>query len=822
MSWKITHSFNPLVSKTGRILAANICLVIFGISTLDAGDGREMTRWFEKTEIVSMDLGKGACEISKYNFLGSWDTDFKANGRNSWKDTVRLNYERDSARLKLTAREAGINGALPALLSLDAEDAYFNKISWKDSQVSAMAFRAISPQRQTAILEVDTDNRLAVYVNSKLVKELVPTENVELGINSLIPVPLEEGENMCFIKIVSPAGPPRLRMLMALDQSKDFQAAWNTTGGFLNKQIYAKASDREVPTLKWDDLLGRLAVSVEVHDMATGQIVLKKESLRSGSVLRNGLDYLGEGFYKISYKSNKDEAYEYFLVGSPRRVFEDMKNALAKFSWDDGAQLNIEAQIIRGKILLDKSNYDANNRAWQEKVVYTLGSLSELMKLRERNTGDYARDTPGLHIRGFTSEIDRSRQFYRLYIPSNYTRARGIPLMLIMPTAISARGRPFIESPFMASHRNAVQICRFAEKHGVGILWPGYRNAPEGWSYESVHAGEALRAVEKDYNIDASRISLYGICSGGFYAGRLVMKYPKRFAAIVYDRAIFDGKASIEKDSPGSLDEWLEAINPSGRVANNPGINIFVLNDGSRTEGHGEMKLSEEFLQAALPLRNDIKHLLGRRPTGVELWDMIFGWLAHCKNDGHDSAPANGLDESGYAGPISEIFSRPFIVVEGASSGPGGAFHIRAAMRLLSGMYNRQFYGADFIVKKDRDVTKDDLKTKSLILVGNPESNSVWKKLELGLPVKVGNGELAISGRPFSGESAFMAICRNPSNRENHILLVGAGDLRNLIFATNINPCRAWFDCGVIEMEGDRLKRGIIGKLGMPVSGEND
>jgi hypothetical protein len=781
--------------------------------TASSSDDKENSQLISRLDIPAHELSAAHVEITAYKYFGSWITDSEKKDQKTWKDTVRLNIRENQTILKLPSPKSRLSDALAKLLTLNDERAYFENILWKDSQVSLIAFRVVSPQTQTAIFEIDTDKKLALYVNSNFAKELSPDENAEFGMNLLVPIPLKEGENMFFIKLLSNAGPPTIRMLLTIDQSKDFQAAWSKSSGFLTKSIYPRGGSMDTPTIEWDNLLKRLTVSAEICNMLTGKVVMKKEKLRSGNVIRDRQNHLGEGFYKICYKVNNDNAEEYFIVGSSRRVFSNIKNLLSKIAWDDGTELNIEAQLKRGDILLSKANYNTGDRDWRDKLVFTLASLSDFIKYRGKEVAYSSKDKSGLHIRGFISAIDKSKQFYRLYVPSTYSREQGIPLLLIMPTAITAREKPFIESPFMASHRDAGMVCKYAEKYGFAVLWTGYRNAPEGWTYESIHANEALNAVENDYNIDISRISVYGVCSGGLYAGRLIEKYPKRFSSIVYDRAIFEPKIAEIKGMSDSLIAWNTTISPSEKIIKNSTLKIFVLNDGSTIRGHGEIQLSEEFLQTAQTIRNDVKYMLGKRPIGLELWEVIFKWLLSCRNESPDKKSSNILSEFGYHGPISEVFSRPFVVVEGTSSGPGGSIHIRPTIHVLSQMYTEQFYGAKFITKKDIDITEDDLRNKSLILIGNSKSNSIWSKMETQLSLQTDKCRIVFNEPQFSGDSAFMAVYKNPINEENYILFVGAIDLRNLLFATNINPFRAWFDACVIENNKYRLEHKIIHKL---------
>ena len=382
--------------------------------------------------------------------------------------------------------------------------------------------------------------------------------------------------------------------------------------------------------------------------------------------------------------------------------------------------------------------------------------------------------------------MDNSKQFYRLFVPSTYKSGEKLPLLLILPTPMSARDRPFLESRFVASQREAVQIGRFAEKFGFGVLWPGYRNAPEGWTYESTHAEEALEAVERDYAIDDSRISLYGICAGGFFAGRLASIYPNRFAAIVYDRAVFEKRVvwGRQPDADGSILAWFRALNPVGKVIDNPNLKIFVLNDGGKIEGHGEIQLSERFLAEARAKRDDIKSMLGPRKIGVSLWGSIFDFLSACKNEHPGRAKADLPAERGYAGPMSEVFATPFIVVEGTATKGGGEQHgMKLAVDNLRDEYQRQFYGAEFVIKKDTEVTDEDVKTHSLVLVGNAESNLLWGRLAAKNP----NALTPKNPSTAPDKQVFAQVFKNPANGNNYVLLIGTNNLPSMAHVAGLD-----------------------------------
>jgi pimeloyl-ACP methyl ester carboxylesterase len=786
------------------------CLPFLGMAVVAADSHKETAQVFKWGDIPVIQLKRNRSDISNYKYLGSWLLDPGSNWRNTWDESVRLDLEYEKRTVRLSTQVKPAPESIPRHLTPEAEGEYFKTMTWQGYQVSAFAFNAISERPQTAVLEFDADTRFAVYNNGKLIKEVLPDDTVETGALQFLPVALENRDNVFFILILSNNRPPRIRTSIVRDQSRDFQAAWNADSSFLNKNIFPSVNSLGPPMLKWNPLLRRLLVSIEVRDCLTGNMVLAKNNLRNDNVIRDGASNLKEGLYNISYKSNQSQASEYFIIGSPRKAFQDLKKLLLAHDWNEKALLNLEAQIKRGEFFLDPQNYDPDNREWQARVVYTLGALVDFVKFMKEGSENPFRDTPGLHIRGFVSEIDQTKQFYRLFVPSTYDPNQGAPLLLIMPTPIASQSKPFIVGPVMASLQKALQICNYAEKYGFAVLWPGYKNPPDGWPYETAHIDEVIKAVEKDYNINHEMISLYGICVGGFFAGRLAADYPNRFAAIVYDRAFFDRNVQSMLNASESLKYWHKAIDPAQRIINNTNIKIFVINDGSSTEGHGEIWLSEKFLETATKTRADIKYALGQRPIGLELWDMIFPWLATCRNAAYDENRTNDLSSYGFNGPISMAFSKPFLVVVGTSADSDGQAFIHGYMESLKVLHGKQFFGESLRIKEDTDVTESDLKTHSLFLVGNPESNKIWSRLEEKFPVRLSPDGVSIEGQSYSPVPAFLAVSRNPFNTENYIILAGARELRHLKLVKTTNPFKAWYDYCLFKPHGEFHKQHII------------
>ena len=282
----------------------------------------------------------------------------------------------------------------------------------------------------------------------------------------------------------------------------------------------------------------------------------------------------------------------------------------------------------------------------------------------------------------------------------------------------------------------------------------------------------------------------------------------------MYNRAVFERDIDKLPKLSEPLGAWYKAINPADEVIGDSHVKIFVLNDGVKHPGSGDIPLSEKFVERARKQRSDVESQIADSPlTDAAMWDIIFNWVAPCRNDEHSEAKSDTFQKLGYEGPISELFSTPFLIVKGTAADATGAAQIDSTIGFLTESYTKMFYGAVPIIKNDDEVTGQEIQERSLILIGNAESNAVWKKLESQLPIATTGDKLSIKGHEFPKDSAFTAIFAHPMNPSAYILTIGASDLSNLGLTHRESPCRAWYDCRDFEPTDARGQTHIIAKF---------
>lgn len=138
------------------------------------------------------------------------------------------------------------------------------------------------------------------------------------------------------------------------------------------------------------------------------------------------------------------------------------------------------------------------------------------------------------------------------------------------------------------------------------------------------------------------------------------------------------------------------------------------------------------------------------------------------------SAPAPGLWKThGLQGPIDDAFLDPFLLVRPTGK-PWHAVAHQQAMRMLARfdrLYARHLR-AHPRIKRDRDVTADDVRRYNLILFGDPGSNAWIARVLPRLPIAWSQRALRVGGQTFSPADHLPALVYpHPLNPGRYVVL---------------------------------------------------
>lgn len=132
----------------------------------------------------------------------------------------------------------------------------------------------------------------------------------------------------------------------------------------------------------------------------------------------------------------------------------------------------------------------------------------------------------------------------------------------------------------------------------------------------------------------------------------------------------------------------------------------------------------------------------------------------------------------GLQGPIDDAFTAPFLCVRGTGRpwNPAVGAWCEAGLQRFRYEWARYMRG-DLPVKDDTQVTAEDIRTRNLVLFGDPGSNLWIRKALPRLPLTWTRRELRLgSSRHSSTEHAPALICPNPlPGGEQHYLVLNSG-----------------------------------------------
>jgi hypothetical protein len=176
-----------------------------------------------------------------------------------------------------------------------------------------------------------------------------------------------------------------------------------------------------------------------------------------------------------------------------------------------------------------------------------------------------------------------------------------------------------------------------------------------------------------------------------------------------------------------------------------------------------------------------------------------------------EAAPSfAGKKHPGVAGPLDDVQRHPTLVVYGT---------LRAdeidANRLAAEFAAAIPHGTlHFPVKADVDVTDEEIRTKSLVLVGRPETNKVTAALASALPVVFEANAVTVRGKRHEGADVGVSLIHpNPKNPEEYVVLhagVGARGTLESRHLPALVPDFIVYDRRIVALRG-ALTLGKVG-----------
>ncbi|QDU99249.1 prolyl oligopeptidase family serine peptidase [Lignipirellula cremea] len=205
--------------------------------------------------------------------------------------------------------------------------------------------------------------------------------------------------------------------------------------------------------------------------------------------------------------------------------------------------------------------------------------------------------------------------------------------------------------------------------------------------------------------------------------------------------------------------------------------------------------------------------LVGLRPGTDQSWE------AELHHDGRawrlGPAPVSGLrKQQNLQGPIDDALMDAFTVVRptGKAQHPLVGKWTEAELEHLVQEWRRQFRG-DVVIKRDDEITADDIANRNLILFGDPSSNKVLASLIDKLPIQWNAEQIVAGDQKFdAAHHAPVMIYPNPANPERYVVLNSGFTYREFAYLNNARQVPKLPDWAIVDLRtpADSLWPGRI------------
>lgn len=165
-------------------------------------------------------------------------------------------------------------------------------------------------------------------------------------------------------------------------------------------------------------------------------------------------------------------------------------------------------------------------------------------------------------------------------------------------------------------------------------------------------------------------------------------------------------------------------------------------------------------------------------------------------------------------GPVLHAFAEPFILVEGSGGTPLASAAVEAVRDGIKKVWVKDYF-VECKHKLDVQINQTDMANNNLVLLGDARTNSLVKKMEDRLPVKVSADRVILGGKQYNGNSlGYIFVCPNPLNQKRYVVVIGSNDMENFRWEAENLAITGWYDFLVWDISGGaktvKIKEGFF------------
>lgn len=171
-----------------------------------------------------------------------------------------------------------------------------------------------------------------------------------------------------------------------------------------------------------------------------------------------------------------------------------------------------------------------------------------------------------------------------------------------------------------------------------------------------------------------------------------------------------------------------------------------------------------------------------------------------------DGRPAGLVKKHGLQGPIDDAFMDSFIFVQPSGTCRNDAIEAWSKGELERAIEHwRRHFRGKARVKLDRDITEADIAGANLVLWGDDQANSVWKKIADKLPLKYTGDSLVVASgeveRKFpAAHHGAIQIYPNPLNPDRYVVTNSSFTFREYAYLNNARQVPMLPDWAVVDL----------------------
>lgn len=202
-----------------------------------------------------------------------------------------------------------------------------------------------------------------------------------------------------------------------------------------------------------------------------------------------------------------------------------------------------------------------------------------------------------------------------------------------------------------------------------------------------------------------------------------------------------------------------------------------------------------------MTLTVDGEQLPAPRPRSDRSWFVQLN-----RRDGKwriGAPPADGLrKQPGLQGPIDDAFMDGFVFVRptGKCKSDKVDAWVHAELDRAIEHWRRHFRGHPRI-KDDKDVTDTDIANFNLVLWGDPAANRLLDRIDEGLPLHWGGGEVSAGSQRFPAEDHVpILIYPNPLNPRRYVVVNSSFTFRDFAYLNNARQTPKLPDWAIVDV----------------------